>query len=143
MKANITLTVTDGALRGTQFPLEDRDAFLIGRGYDCDVRIPCDEEFQTVSRHHCLLGVAANSVWLRDLGSRNGTFLNGKQIGKPEFWALPDEPLIRSCADHELKNGDEFMLGSVVFRVGLPAPLNEVSTPATNREPARELCGCE
>ena len=127
MKANITLTISDGAHRGAEYRLENRETFVIGRDYDCDLRLPNYAEFRTVSRRHCLLGVTTTSIWLRDLGSRNGTYLNGKQIDTAEFWSFSDDQLLRSCADYELKDGDEFVLGSVAFRARIHAPLEEVT----------------
>jgi pSer/pThr/pTyr-binding forkhead associated (FHA) protein len=50
--------------------------FLIGRGPDCDLRLPVS----SVSRHHCLLHVTQDSVSVTDLGSANGTFVNGQRV---------------------------------------------------------------
>lgn len=48
---------------------------VIGRSADTDLHLPSDE----VSRHHALLWREAGSVWLVDLDSSNGTFVNGEQ----------------------------------------------------------------
>jgi predicted component of type VI protein secretion system len=50
---------------------------LIGRGEDCDLRL----ESQFVSAHHCVLLVDDDILRIRDLGSKNGTFVSGHQIG--------------------------------------------------------------
>jgi pSer/pThr/pTyr-binding forkhead associated (FHA) protein len=121
MKSIITLTVKDGSHCGTKYRLEEDRTFTIGRAQDCDLPLPYDGEFQTVSRRHCLLCITPASVWVRDLGSRNGTFLNGELIGNPEFCPLPPESLIQ-----ELKDGDELKLGGVVFRASIGAPLKQV-----------------
>ena len=53
-----------------------RNTLLIGRAEDCDVR-PLSED---VSRRHCAVHVGPADVWVEDLGSRNGTFVNGERI---------------------------------------------------------------
>ena len=53
-----------------------KDEFLIGRGIDCDLRL----RTSNVSRHHCLLRFRADETTLQDLGSANGTFVNGQRV---------------------------------------------------------------
>jgi len=50
---------------------------LIGRAEDCDLRL--GGEF--VSSHHCVLLLDIYTLRIRDLGSKNGTFVNGRRIG--------------------------------------------------------------
>src|SRR4029079_3221006 len=50
-----------------------RGEYLFGRGAECHVR----PNSEWVSRQHCLLRVTGEVVSLRDLGSRNGTLVNG------------------------------------------------------------------
>jgi hypothetical protein len=53
---------------------------LVGRAADVDVRI----DHARVSRHHALVYRAAGMMWTQDLGSANGTQLNGEPVaGKP------------------------------------------------------------
>jgi pSer/pThr/pTyr-binding forkhead associated (FHA) protein len=84
----------------------------VGRATDCALRIPAAD----VSRHHCEFTVGVSSVHLRDVGSSNGTFLNGKRVQKADLQA-----------------GDRVRVGPVLFVVqvdGLPA---DVAT--ADREP--------
>lgn len=53
-----------------------RDLTVIGRGEDCDLRIPLGE----VSRKHARLAKDGDTLHLEDLGSSNGTFVNGLRI---------------------------------------------------------------
>ena len=52
------------------------EEFLIGRGADCDLRLAD----QDVSRHHCLLRFRGGEAILVDLGSSNGTYVNGQRV---------------------------------------------------------------
>ncbi len=49
---------------------------VIGRQRGCDLRIP----LMSVSKKHCQLNIDNGNLKLRDLGSRNGTYLDGKRI---------------------------------------------------------------
>ena len=51
---------------------------LIGREQDCQLRL----EGELVSRHHCVLLLDEYTLRIRDLGSRNGTYVNGSRISK-------------------------------------------------------------
>ena len=76
-----------------------KEEFLIGRGPDCDLRLAVP----AVSRHHCLLRVRGGEATLTDLGSVNGTFVNGQRV--------------RSSM--ALQHGDEIALGDFRFVVEL------------------------
>jgi DNA-binding response OmpR family regulator len=64
-----------GALTGTRWVL-DREDVLIGRGGDCDI-VVADRQ---VSRHHARVRRSAAGYVVEDLGSKNGTHLNGRAI---------------------------------------------------------------
>jgi predicted component of type VI protein secretion system len=64
-----------------------RGKLLIGREEDCQLRP--DSEF--VSRHHCVLLLDDYTLRIRDLGSKNGTFVNGRRIGTSETILLHDD----------------------------------------------------
>jgi pSer/pThr/pTyr-binding forkhead associated (FHA) protein len=72
-----------------------KEEFLIGRGDDCDLRL----RLSSVSRHHCLLRVRGEEVTATDLGSINGTYLNGQRIR----------------SQSALHSGDELQVGSYHF----------------------------
>jgi FHA domain len=57
-------------------PLRDEDEFIIGRTADCDVML--DEG--TVSKHHACIRWKRKRAELEDLGSSNGTLLNGARL---------------------------------------------------------------
>jgi pSer/pThr/pTyr-binding forkhead associated (FHA) protein len=58
---------------------------LIGRSPECNLRIASGQ----VSRRHCLIKVAEELVSVRDLGSANGTRLNGQAITAEEDVIIP------------------------------------------------------
>lgn len=69
------LEIQTGRHKGRRIRLTD-DETVIGRGEGAKIRISSDD----VSRHHCCLIVHGNSIIVRDLESRNGTFVNGRPI---------------------------------------------------------------
>src|SRR5260221_4542909 len=71
----VELKVLEGKQQGKTIPLHVRQ-FLIGREQDCHLRPNSD----LVSRHHCVFTVDDYTVRLRDLGSTNGTLVNGERI---------------------------------------------------------------
>jgi serine/threonine-protein kinase len=73
----VTLRVLAGPYNGQEFVFDQHDTFLIGRSENAHLYLPEDRFF---SRHHCLLEIAPPRCFLRDLGSTNGTFVNGDRV---------------------------------------------------------------
>ena len=72
---NVVLVMFRGDGERRSFSLA-RDLTVIGRREDCDLRIPVGD----VSRKHCRFIREGDSLRLEDLGSSNGTFVNGERI---------------------------------------------------------------
>ncbi|MDX1487067.1 MAG: GGDEF domain-containing protein [Acidiferrobacterales bacterium] len=90
--ASPCLTVISGGTPGKVYALTLGQATVIGRGADADVVVGDPR----VSRQHARVTIDANgTAVLEDLGSSNGTFLNGSRIRR-----------------QELKEGDQLQLGS-------------------------------
>ena len=71
-----------------------------------------------VSRHHCQLQLRDGTLWIEDLGSSNGTFVNGRRV-------VEETPLAE---------GDEVGIGAAtmaVVAVGVPSPDGRVSVGGT------------
>ena len=85
MKAQ--LIVVQGKPEGKVIPLAT-PIYKIGRGENCNLRPNSD----LVSREHVEFNLTATQVIVRDLGSRNGTLVNGKTITEP--YVLKDRDLI-------------------------------------------------
>jgi predicted component of type VI protein secretion system len=93
---NYVLQVVRGRSVSTTLKLTDNVTSL-GRHDDCVIRIKSAQ----VSRRHCELYEVGGQLMLRDLGSSNGTFVNGKRVS----------------GEYALKHGDELTVGAVTLRV--------------------------
>lgn len=69
------LIVASGKSAGRAISLKNGQ-LLIGRAEDCDIR-PLGED---VSRKHCSIVLEGEQITVQDLGSRNGTYVNGTKI---------------------------------------------------------------
>ena len=75
-----TLTFTEPGVRPRSHPVEDENrGVLVGREPGCDVVLRSNE----VSRRHARFYVRAGDLVVEDLGSHNGTRLNGWLIREP------------------------------------------------------------
>ncbi|QDT44901.1 Glycogen accumulation regulator GarA [Gimesia alba] len=75
----------------------DKAIILVGRHPDCDIVIT---DSPKISRKHCCLAIVNDRPVVRDLGSMNGVFVNGKQIDQQAWLKLNDELKIGNVAYH-------------------------------------------
>jgi pSer/pThr/pTyr-binding forkhead associated (FHA) protein len=75
-----------------QVPLKPGE-FLIGRGADCDLRLPDS----AISRHHCIIRLTDDEAILLDLGSSNGTYLNGQRVRSQAALHSGDDIAVGTC----------------------------------------------
>ena len=118
MPASVSLTVIGGSPAGRRFSFSERTTRIAGRADECDPRI-VEEGRRLVSRHHCLFDINPPDVRVRDFGSLNGTFVNGKMIGRREAGQTPQEGARMGFLEHDLSDGDEVRVGDTVLRVGV------------------------
>ncbi len=119
---SLTLEVTRGPLLGMRFTFTRRTELVLGRGLDCNLRFPDDEDHQTVSRHHCHLLVDPPRAYIRDMGSLNGTFLNDRLIGQRPDGRSPEGTTVDLHNEHEFKEGDELTMGNTFLTLKKSVP---------------------
>jgi predicted component of type VI protein secretion system len=85
---------------------------VLGRHQDCDYRL----NLSLISRHHCTFYQRGEEVWVHDMGSRNGTWLNGEPVTGPS----------------PLKEGDRLELARLPFVVHLGAGVRETAASPTS-----------
>lgn len=107
MTPQVKLVVMNGSLQGSEFDFEGTKSCIIGRSQDCDIAFNRYEENCDMSRRHSLLRIEAPRAWLRDLNSKNGTFVNERRI---------------STAEIELSDGDEIRIGHVIMKIEMLTP---------------------
>ncbi|MBY0308927.1 MAG: FHA domain-containing protein [Phycisphaerales bacterium] len=103
MKISLVMVKADGTSREFAF---DRPTVIVGRDEAARLRIP----LPSVSRKHCELKIEDDELVVKDLGSANGTYVNGARV-----------------KERELSPGDLLTVGGVVFVIridGYPAQID-------------------
>jgi serine/threonine-protein kinase len=96
----IKLTVTAGPHKGKKFTFGGHDTFLVGRSKHAHFRLSVKDRY--FSRIHFMVEVNPPRCWLLDMGSRNGTHVNGRRVSKAR-----------------LKPGDQIKAGRTTLRVSI------------------------
>jgi pSer/pThr/pTyr-binding forkhead associated (FHA) protein len=92
---DVTLKVLEGAKVGAKISIK-KPEFTIGRSQGCSL---CAGS-SAVSRQHCMISRDESKVTVRDMGSRNGTLVNG----------------VRISGEQRLNDGDIISFGSTHVR---------------------------
>ncbi len=90
------LRFISGKYQGGEFPIAPEKQILIGRSSDLDMVLVED----MVSRKHARIAMQADQIWIEDLGSTNGTFVNGEKIKRAR-----------------LKEGDRVLIGTSILKL--------------------------
>ncbi len=90
------LIVAEGKYQGKVISV-GRDKFIIGRHRECQLRVTSPK----VSVHHCALFLREDGVWVKDLNSTNGTFVNDQAVS----------------GERKLQHDDTLRIGPLVLRV--------------------------
>jgi putative nucleotidyltransferase with HDIG domain len=108
-----TFEVLQGGVPGQRFTLADGGRKVIGRANDADIQL-LD---RGVSRHHAAFYIKDGHIILEDLGSANGTFLNGQRV------------------KHSIiGNGDIIRIGLAAVRVSVPSAEGVSSATLSEQE---------
>ena len=127
--ARVILDVVKGPIAGKTFAFEEHDTFIFGRHPDCHAHLSPQDT--TASRHHFILEVNPPDARIRDLGSLNGTYVNGAKHGGRDRNETAEEAQARRFAEVDLRNGDRVEVGATEFaiRVEVPAACVGCGTP--------------
>lgn len=131
MNKNHLLEIQTGKHKGRKIRITDAET-IIGRAESAKIRIGSDD----VSRHHCVLIVRGNEVFVRDLESRNGTFVNGRPI-EGELPLRPGSTLAVGPMVLRLL-GDEEESSSVEVRIVVKSPA-QIAEPLSDDDIAAWL----
>ncbi len=104
---------------GPDFPLRPGGAYIAGRSSEADLVIREDR----VSRKHARFFFARGATWVRDLGSRNGTLVNGEKV-----------------QERRLRTGDRIQIGAHLFRVS-SVSADSVKSPEPDESSGRSMSG--
>src|SRR5271166_3151135 len=90
------LRFISGKYQGGEFPIVPDKQIVVGRSSDLDMVLVED----MVSRKHARIAMQQDQIWIEDLGSTNGTFVNGEKIKRAR-----------------LKEGDRVLIGTSIRKV--------------------------
>jgi hypothetical protein len=90
------LRFISGKYQGGEFPLRQNREIIIGRSSDLDMVLVED----MVSRKHAKITTTDDEVYIQDLGSTNGTFVNGEKITRSR-----------------LQEGDRILVGTSIIKM--------------------------
>jgi eukaryotic-like serine/threonine-protein kinase len=143
MFTRVILQVKEGQLKGKELILENETDNILGRSEDCS--LPLEDPLYRVSRHHCRITVSSPHVRVQDLGSLNGTYVNGQKIGQRQKGQTFEQAMQEDHVDYPLWQGDKLRIGEIVFDVEFDPPIPGVEDIAfkTNElwSSACEPCG--
>lgn len=124
--SKVIIDAIDGPMVGKRWEFNEPDTWVVGRSPDCHAQL--DVSDGTVSRHHLLLEVRPPEVRVRDLGSRNGTFVNDQKIGGRSRGETLESGRRRLFPEREIDHGDELRVGANRFRVRIEGATDEHPT---------------
>jgi pSer/pThr/pTyr-binding forkhead associated (FHA) protein len=107
------LRFISGKYQGGEFPVVPEKQIIVGRSSDLDMVLVED----MVSRKHAKIQMQADQIWIEDLGSTNGTFVNGEKIKRAR-----------------LKEGDRVLIGTSILKLISGDPAREGAQVDAKRE---------
>lgn len=129
MSGLVTLKVKKGGFQNKEVVFDMPARCFVGRARICQLNVPS----ATVSRFHCLLDIDPPAIHIRDLGSRNGTFVNGELIGIRDPQHTMEQAAQEEQREFTLHSGDEVELGNLILEVGIQPTKSKEEEPITFR----------
>ena len=114
----VCLTIESGPSAHRKFEFAEAGGFTFGRANDCTCTMPEDDS--TFSRHHFILEINPPNVFLKDLGSLNGTYVNGVKHGGRAGDVAPENAAASDPVG--LRDGDRIRAGRCELSVTVDAP---------------------
>ncbi len=105
MTPQVKLIITSNMSKEMTYTYTEPSECTVGRAIDCDIQLPVNAE-KDISRHHCVFEIEPPQIWVQDLDSKNGTFINDLRIT-----SAPHQDM------YELRDGDEVRVGQYVIEV--------------------------
>ena len=138
VSAKVVLKVISGPIQGEVFQFENHDTFIFGRGEECHAKLPKD---RYVSRHHFLLEVNPPTASIRDLGSLNGTHVNGVCYGGRKARPASADGKPDPGPETDLRDRDVIIVGKTKIRVCIKDPQADVDPAPSASSPAAGQTG--
>ena len=139
------LTAVAGPLQGTTFLLDEGE-FLIGREEGNAI---CLDDIHA-SRRHCRITYSSEEYSLEDLGSRNGTHINGLPVSRRvlrqgDYVAIGDSLFLFSNRQEELASIDSVQLerARLQTQTDVLASDSQITGPEERRDPAKQSAADE
>ncbi len=136
MAGKLRLEILEGALAGRCFEFAEHDTLVLGRHPDCHICLPEDK---AISRHHFLVEINPPEACVRDLGSRNGTYVNGIRYGGGSQERLKEDERRRQ-AEVSLKDGDRIRVGRTLLKVSVEVQIYCCVCHGEINDEARDRC---
>lgn len=91
-----------------------------GRSEDNAIQLPKTQENLNASRHHCIFRIDPPQIWVTDLDSKNGTFVNHEKMDTSDHHPI------------ELYDGDEVQIGQTIIQVRVDREPDDFVVPAAH-----------
>ncbi len=110
---------------------------ILGRHIDCDIRI--EDEWKVVSRKHAILTIDSDGACsLEDLGSANGTYINGRKLNPKSSRKLKDEDkvMLGGKVDFDWKNCRGKYAADFTRVVPAPEDISDLDSERPEKQPS-------
>lgn len=139
MRPQVILTVISGEYKGKTIIFDESTSYTIGRAKNCNLCFEDNDLNSGISRYHCLLEIDPPHVFIRDLGSTNGTLVNGRLLGATDDDGdLSLQPSINQ-SNYKLDSGDEINVGDTILKLEISEVASETSTPVIDSPHSTDL----